>query len=198
MHLEGFPQPVTLRDGTHVVIRPLRAIDGSELLEFYRSFPEEERQFLRDDVSSPEWVDRFLKKVDFEEVVSLVAELDGAVIGETTLYRTRYGWTRHVGEIRVAVAHALRRKGLGTALARTLVKLATNMGIEKMVVQVVENQVAARRTFEKLGFSQEATLRAHVKDVRGMKRDVMVMSNDVSHIWQAMEAMVSDYSPTVE
>lgn len=198
MHLEGFPQHVTLRDGTQVVIRPLRAIDGAELLEFYRAFPEEERQFLRDDVSSPEWVERFLKKVDFEEVVSLVAELDGAVVGETTLYRTRYGWTRHVGEIRVAVAHSLRRKGLGTALARTLVRLATNMGIEKMVVQVVENQVAARRTFEKLGFTHEATLRAHVRDIRGLKRDLLVLSNDVSHIWQAMEAMIADYSPTHE
>ena len=38
MHLEGFPQPVTLRDGTEVVIRPLCAIDGAELLEFYRAF----------------------------------------------------------------------------------------------------------------------------------------------------------------
>lgn len=198
MHLEGFPEHVTLRDGTHVVIRPLRAIDGSELLEFYRALPEEERQLLRDDVSSPEWVDRFLKKVDFEEVVSLVAELDGRVVGETTLYRTRYGWTRHVGEMRVSVAPAMRRSGLGTALARTLVKLAIDMGVEKMVVQMVESQVAARRTFEKLGFAPEATLRAHAKDVRGKKRDLIVMSNDVSHIWHAMEAMVSDFSPMHE
>ncbi|MBP7797890.1 MAG: GNAT family N-acetyltransferase [Thermoanaerobaculaceae bacterium] len=198
MHLEGFPQPVTLRDGTEVVIRPLCAIDGAELLEFYRAFTEEERQFLRDDVSSPEWLERFLKKVDFEEVVSLVAELDGAIVGETTLYRTRYGWTRHVGEIRVAVARDLRRKGLGIALSRAVVKLATNLGIEKMVVQVVENQVGARHTFEKLGFTQEATLRAHVKDIRGLKRDLLVLSNDVSHIWHAMEAMVADYSPMHE
>ena len=198
MHLEGFPQPVTLRDGTEVVIRPLCAIDGAELLEFYRAFTEEERQFLRDDVSSPEWLERFLKKVDFEEVVSLVAELDGAIVGETTLYRTRCGWTRHVGEIRVAVARDLRRKGLGIALSRAVVKLATNLGIEKMVVQVVENQVGARHTFEKLGFTQEATLRAHVKDIRGLKRDLLVLSNDVSHIWHAMEAMVADYSPMHE
>jgi histone acetyltransferase (RNA polymerase elongator complex component) len=53
-------------------------------------------------------------------------------------------------------ARSFQRKGLGMALARELAKLAVNSGIEKMVVSVVENQVGARRAFEKLGFQAEA------------------------------------------
>ena len=80
-------------------------------------------------------------------------------------------------------------------MASTLVKIATDLGIEKIVVNMVENQLGARRTFEKLGFQKEAVLPRHVKDVSGVKRDLIVMANDVSQIWAAMESLVQDYSP---
>ncbi len=196
MKLEGFPQNVTLRNGSAVVIKPLDATDAPALLKFYRALPEEDRLSLRDDVTKPEWLRRFVAKIESGEVVSLVAEREGRLVAEASLYRALHGWTRHVGEIRVSVAPALRRGGLGSVLARELVKLSTRMGVEKMVVQVVENQVAARRLFRKLGFKQEAVLRGHVKDIHGMKRDLIVGANDVSHIWEAMEALVADFSPT--
>ena len=123
---------------------------------------------------------------------------DGKIVGEATLYRALHGWTVHVAELRVAVAPPMRRNGLGTALARELVRLATRTGIEKMIIQVVENQVGARKMFRKLGFRQEAVLRGHVKDIHGMKRDLIVGANDVSHIWDAMESLVADFSPSVE
>jgi RimJ/RimL family protein N-acetyltransferase len=61
---------------------------------------------------------------------------------------------------------------------------------------VVENQIAAKRALEKLGFRDEAVLKGHVKDIHGIKRNLLVMSNDVSHLWEAMAEMVADYSPT--
>ena len=71
------------------------------------------------------------------------------------------------------------------------------LGVEKMIVQMVENQLSARRVFERMGFRQEAVLRGHVKDIRGARRDLLVLSNDVSHIWAAMEALMADSSPEV-
>ncbi len=120
---------------------------------------------------------------------------EGAVLAEATLYRPRHGWSAHVGELRVAVAPAHRRQGLATALAGFLVKLATDQGADKLIVEVVENQLAARRTFEKLGFQREAVLRAHVKDRAGIRRDLLILATDVSHVWAAMEALVADSSP---
>ncbi len=196
MTLEGFPQHLTLRDGTKVVVRSVEATDSNALLEFYRSLGEADREFLTDDVTKPEWVQRFVRLVQLHEIVSLVAEHEGKVIGEATLYRTPHGWTAHVGELRVSTAPAFRRKGLGTVLAHELVRVATGLGLEKLIVQMVENQAAARRTFARLGFKEEAVLRGHVKDIHGIKRNLVIASNDVSHIWDAMEAMVADFSPT--
>ena len=195
--LEGFPQDLTLKDGTKVVVSPLEATSAAALLEFYRSLPEEDRLYLRDDVTKPEWLERFVAGVQHGEVVSLIAEQKGSVVGEASLYRALHGWTAHVGEVRVSVSPRLRRSGLGSALARDLVKVAIGLGVEKMVAQFVESQTAARRLFERLGFRQEAVLRGHVKDIHGIKRDLMIASNDVSHLWEAMEALVSDFSPTV-
>jgi RimJ/RimL family protein N-acetyltransferase len=127
-----------------------------------------------------------------------VAERDGKIVGNATLSRTLHGWSTHVGELRIAVARAFQRKGLGTALARELVKLAQDAGLEKTVATVVDNQIGAKRAFGKLGFRAEAVLKGRVKDVHKTKRNLVIMTNDVSHIWEAMETLLQDYSPSQE
>lgn len=195
MALDSFPANVTLRDGTAITIQPLQQSCANALLSFYRHLPEEDRKVLKDDVTTAEWAEGFLKKVETQEVISLVAKAGGKVVGETTLYRALRGWTRHVGEMRVAVAAAYRRKGLASALAGAMVKVATDLGIEKIIVQVVDNQTGARRTFEKLGFHKEAVLPHHVMETSGIKRDLIILANDVSQIWAAMETANQDFAP---
>lgn len=197
MTLEGYPREITLRDGSTLTVRPIEAADEEALLAFYRGLPEEDRLFLRDDVTSQLWADRFIGSIDYETVIPLLAETAGEVVANGTLYRTLHGWTTHVAEIRMAVARHFQRQGLGTAMLRELVRVATSAGVEKMIANVVDNQVGAIRAFEKRGFHREAILKGHVKDIHGIKRDLVIMSNDVSHIWDAMAAMVADYSPTL-
>jgi RimJ/RimL family protein N-acetyltransferase len=197
MRLEGFPREATLRDGRTVKLRPIQPDDETTLGEFYRDLPEEDRLFLREDVRRPGWAEEFIHAVDFDSIVSLVAESQEKIVGNATLYRSRHGWSAHVAELRIAVARQFQRHGLGTALASLLVRHAIALGLEKIVAHVVDNQVGAKRAFEKLGFRQDAVLPGHVKDIRGVTRDLVVMSNDVSHLWEAMAALVSDYSPTM-
>jgi RimJ/RimL family protein N-acetyltransferase len=192
MKLEGFPRTIHLRDGLTLSVRPTAQGDEAALLAFYRELPQEDRLFLKDDVTTESWAERFIRRIGRGEATSLIAELDGKVLAEATLYRATHGWSTHVGEVRVAVARAYRRKGLATTLAGLLVKLATDQGADKIIVEVVENQVAALRTFEKLGFHKEAVLRDHVKDRSGIRRDLLILANDVSHIWAAMEALIAD------
>jgi RimJ/RimL family protein N-acetyltransferase len=195
MGIDGYPQQVTLHDGTRITLSLLESTDGPCVTAFYRGLPEEERMVLKDDVMTDGWAERFLANVARKEVVSVLAKKGRIVVGEASLYRTLHGWTRHVGEVRVAVDKSERRKGLATELAAALVKTATDLGIEKIIVQVVENQLGARRIFEKLGFRKDAILPHHVMDLSGQKRDLIVLANDVSQIWAAMEAMIQDFSP---
>jgi len=192
MKLQGFPRTITLRDGSKLCVRLTAKGDEARLLVFYRDLPREDRLFLKDDVTTESWAERFIRRIGRGEATSLIAEQEGKVLAEATLYRAAHGWSTHVGELRVAVAVSHRRRGLATALAGLLVKLATDQGADKIIVEVVENQASALRAFEKLGFQREAVLRGHVKDISGMRRDLLVLSNDVSHIWAAMETMVAD------
>ena len=159
------------------------------LVTFYGGLTLEERLVLKDDVTTPEWAQRIRQGLEAGEVICLIAVKGHELVGEVTLHRSISGWTRHVGEVRVACHPDFRRRGLGTHLVGALVQIATDLGIEKIIVQVVENQLGARRTFEKLGFKKEAVLAHHILDFGGTKRDLIVMANDVPHIWAAMEAI---------
>jgi len=194
MALEGFPKKANLRDGSQVLLRPLGFEDAEALLLLYRSLPEEDRLVLRDDVSKTEWSERFLTRVALGDVLSLVAEEDGRMVAEASLYRQRHGWMAHVGEVRVSVDRAHRGRGLGFVLARELVRLARDLGLEKLVAQMVETQVAARRVFERLGFASEAVLRGHVKDSHGQPRDLLLLASTTDRIWRGLEA-ASDAQP---
>lgn len=187
-----FSTTIKLRGGSSLTVRAAGPGDEDALLAFYKGFPQDERLFLKDDVTSRGWAERFIERIQRGEAASLIAESGGKVVAEATLYRATHGWSTHVGELRLAVARSWRRKGLGTALAGQLLHLGADQGADKIVVEVVQDQVPALRTFEKLGFQQEAVLRGHVKDANGIRRDLLVLANDVSHIWAAMEALVED------
>jgi L-amino acid N-acyltransferase YncA len=192
---QGYPHTLALRDGTKIQIAILKQEEGKALHAFYRALPEEDRMVLKEDVRLAAWSERFLAKVAEGSIICLVATVEGEVVAEGSLYRTFHGWTRHVGEVRLTVGPAWRRKGLGRALATGLVKIATDLGIEKIIARVVENQVAAFHIFQRLGFMKEAVLHRHVTDLSGTKRDLLILANDVSQIWSTMEAMVMDFEP---
>jgi RimJ/RimL family protein N-acetyltransferase len=198
MNLGSYPVEVGLREGTQATVRPMELKDGPGVLDFYRALPEEDRLFLRDDVTRPSWLERFTSQIDYNRLVPLIAEQGGKVVGNAALYRSLHGWSVHVGEIRVVVARALQGKGLGSLLVRELTRIAVDAGLEKMVASVVDNQVGAKRAFEKLGFKPEAVLKGHVKDIHGSKRDLVILANDVSHIWESMESLLQDFSPSLE
>jgi L-amino acid N-acyltransferase YncA len=104
----------------------------------------------------------------------------------------------HVGQMRIVVARPFQHQGLGAALARELMRIAIDIGLEKMTARMMDNQYGAIRAFQKIGFRTEAIMHGMVKDVSGRPRNLVIMANDISQIWQAMEALVSDLPPSRE
>jgi RimJ/RimL family protein N-acetyltransferase len=195
--METFELPcmVTLHTGRSATLALANASDGGELLRFYRAMPEDDRLVLKDDVTTSDWLDRFLAKLRSGEAISVIGRVGGDICGEATLCLTLHGWSRHVGEIRLNVDRAARGQGLGLELARQIVKVAIDRGIDKLVAHMVDGQIAAKRTFEKLGFSKEAELPGHVQDIHGKKHTLLVYADDVSHVWSAMEGLLGDFRP---
>jgi hypothetical protein len=77
---KAHPKEVTLRDRSTVMCRPLQDSDTDALLSFFRAIPEQERFFLKDDVTSPQVIGDWLRQV--ERAFALVAETSGRIVGE--------------------------------------------------------------------------------------------------------------------
>jgi RimJ/RimL family protein N-acetyltransferase len=187
MSIKGFPKQVTLRDRTVVTLRPMVREDQGGLLDFFRRLAPEDRQFLKDDVTRPEIIEGWARGLNYDRVLPILAEFEGRIIGDATLHRQEYGWMRHVGEIRVVTDPYFRRRGLASAVAREIFYLALQAGLDKMVAEMVADQFAAIKVFEKLGFQEEARLANHVVDLQGRKHDLVIMTTDIPALMLKMQ-----------
>ena len=111
----------------------------------------------------------------------LVALVDGSVAGYAAVLRG-WGWSRHVGELRLATAPTYRQRGIGRLLAQRIVVEADEVGLEKLTVDVVAGQDRLFGMFTKLGFQQEGRLRAQVRSSGGATHDLLVLSHFVDKL----------------
>ena len=63
---------------------------------------------------------------------------------------------------------------------------AVDLGLAKLVVEVIADQTALIGMFGALGFDAEALLADHVRDRSGQIRDLLVLANDVESQFAAM------------
>ncbi|MDP2673682.1 MAG: GNAT family protein [Dehalococcoidia bacterium] len=173
----AFPKEVGLRDCNRVLVRPPEDGDEQALLEFFLHIPEEERFFLKEDVTAPDVVHRWVRERDFRRALALLA-LDGSrIVADAVLIRRRGNSRSHTGEIRVVVAPEYRDHGLGTALIRELCDIADDAGLEKVMFELVaDKEQEAIRAAEWLGFLRVATIEGGAVDPLGHHHDVVLMA----------------------
>jgi L-amino acid N-acyltransferase YncA len=174
--IEAYPKNLLLRDGSPAVIRPLAANDADRLLEFFQRVPQEERYYLKEDVTSPEVIQRWCRDIDFQRVVPLVALVGDRIVADATLHRSRALARCHVGELRIVVDPAYREIGLGRRLIGELLDIAVELGLITAVFELVDHHedlaIAAARS---MGFQTAAVLKGRIRDVWGDHRDLIVM-----------------------
>ncbi len=185
--MKGYPKKAVLKDGSQVLIRALEPLDMKALHGFFNGLPLDTRLCLREDVADSEVVERWMKEFDQSHILPLIALEEERIIADATLRQPRFGWGRHVGEVRVVVDPEFQGLGLASILINELVHEAARRGIDKIIGMFMEEQFAARRILEKVGFRQEAVLRKHVKDIHGKKHDLIVLSQDVEELWRRFE-----------
>jgi RimJ/RimL family protein N-acetyltransferase len=188
--VKEFSKTIQLKDGTRIVIRPLSKQDGPALLKFFSALPEEDRLFLKEDVTNKDVIDRWIRDLDFDKVLPLVAGKDSVILGDATLHFNKYRWQRHMAEIRCVVAREYQQKGLGTALMKELVSFAQQKNVSKIRANVMDIQRSAQRAFQRLGFKKEAELKDFLIDKEGKPHNLILMVNDISEMWQKMEDLL--------
>lgn len=176
----GYPKQIMLFDGQLVTVRPMEETDEKALLDFFRQLPEEDRFYLKDDVTSPDVIGHWAKNISFFRTFPLLALVDGRVVADATLHQKRPGGRRHMGEIRISVDPDYRNQGMGTKMVKELIEVAYLRRLELVTLELVEGMEAkAIGMAERLGFERRAVLTGHVKDQQGKTQDLVILELSV-------------------
>ena len=169
------PKTFVLRSHS-IVLRSLRTEDREAMVAFARSLPPNDLLFLWQDITQPAEVDRWIRAIDEDGLITLVAWEGPAIVGYATFDRSRAQWMRHVAEIRVVVGESNRGMGVGRLLLELAFEMAIEAGVAKVVARMTPDQTQAIELFRRLGFVHEATLHGHAIGVHGCTHDLLVYS----------------------
>jgi RimJ/RimL family protein N-acetyltransferase len=181
---------VVLRDGRQVTIRGIRPDDTDRSFAFFSELPEEDRRYLRVDVTRREVVEARARDVDAGRVVRLVAVAGDEIIADGSLEVAGHGWGENIAELRLIVARPYQRLGMGALLARELFFIAAERKVDRVVARVMGPQEGARQILRRLGFKDEFLIPAHVRDRNGNWQDLIIMRCNLEDLWVEMEGLL--------
>ena len=161
---------------------PLSSEVVAPLEAFFGRIPESDHSSFAEDVFEPGLVESWLHDARGRRSVAVEGD---QVVGYLAVLPL-VGWSAHVGSVRIVVDPAVRGKGVGRALSRSALLTGLELGLTKLVVEVVADAAPAVAMFEKLGFEPEALLRDHVRDRNGDLRDLLVLAHFVEGTWSSM------------
>jgi len=175
--IAAYPKEITLRDNSPIGIRPLEPDDGEALREFFLGIPDDERYFLKDDVTATTTIQQWTEHLNYDRALPLVAVAEGRIIGEAVLIRKRGNARSHVCDLRVTVAPAWRNKGLGTALIRELCDIANDADLDKALFEVVDDcQTGAADAARAIGFVTAGRIEGGARDIDGHLHDITLLA----------------------
>jgi L-amino acid N-acyltransferase YncA len=167
--MEEYPKKITLPDGTSLTLRPMSRDDQYALYRFFISLAEEDRRFLRNDVTDRKLIEKWARNLNYDRVLPILAEYDGRIVANATLHYQTFGWGRHVAEVRVTIAPEFQGRRLGAALLDELTHLAAQSKVKKLLARIVIKREGVIRAFESAGFSKLTILKNYVKDLQSQE-----------------------------
>ncbi len=168
----------TARDGREVVLRRVRWEDLDDLMELINSLIDENAHIILNAKvtkdQEADWLGRYLAEIENEKRISVAAEVDGHVVGnsEVTL---KTGAQSHVGELGIVIESGYRDIGIGTEMIRVLIEESRKRGLKLLVLRLFADNERARRVYENLGFRETGRV-ARALYRMGMYSDEVTMA----------------------
>lgn len=186
-------EQVELSGNRVVVLRePEVARDLDRMVQFFTNLPPEVRNHLRYQVTQVAPLRARLEQLDGQDHWRLIAEFNGHIVGDATLDREPYGWTRHVANLRFVVAPGPEAQGVGPVLCSQLVAIGAAAGIELLYSEVMADQAWQIHALEDVGFVQEGVRKGFAKGLDGKRHDLIVMANDLEGIWSHLGDLLEE------
>jgi len=153
--------PYTLRDGTQVLLRPIRPEDEPIEAELIKNLSEESKRFrffyVIKDITH-EMLVRFCN-IDYDREMAIIAEYtdNNGRKRNVGVGRLIMDPSRKRGEFAVVVADDFQGKGLGTKLVDILIQIADEKGLETIYGIVMPENTRMIELCRKMGFDVRYT-----------------------------------------
>ncbi len=160
-----YVEPFNLKDGAPVIIRPIRPEDEALLIHFHEKLSEQSvylRYFHALNFSQRIAHDRLARIAtnDYDREIALVVEQvtpsqAGAEPLRQVLAVARLSRIPNTGdaEFAVLIRDDMQKQGLGTTLVTKLIEIGRAEGLERIVGEILPENVGMKRVTEKLGFT---------------------------------------------
>lgn len=172
--LSNYRHIEVLKDGPRVLFRPLLPEDKERLASLFARVSTEDGEYFRSDISSPDAVSAWCDRLDYTQIVPLIALVNERIVGLATLYIGRE-YTRHIAWIHIYLDKEFRRRGVGTAMIKAQIDIGRMLGLQQVIAEVVVSQPKVIRAFEELGFKFEFQHRDYFISKVGETFDMAVL-----------------------
>jgi acetyltransferase len=151
---------LTLKDGSELVLRPIRPDDEPMLVKFHQTLSERVvyfRYFHSASLKSRVAHERLARicSVDHDREIVLVADYKDPKTGQHSILgvgRLNKLQDRREAEVAVVVSDHFQQRGLGTELLRHLIQIAREQKLKRLTGEVLRENVAMQTLAKKFGF----------------------------------------------
>jgi RimJ/RimL family protein N-acetyltransferase len=146
------------KNGTKCIIRTAQESDAEKILNYLNKIVNDEDCFF---ILTPTEMEKHTVETEKEWVkkhqnsgsIAIVAEIDGDIVGLTSVVNSAAKRLRHIGVLGMSVLEQYRGLGLGSELMRTVLCWAQKDAvIEKVAFEVFATNSRAIKLYKKFGF----------------------------------------------
>lgn len=150
-----YSESIMLKDGTKALLRPIRPDDEPRIIKFYEDLSQEAlRQRYLKMMHYEELVahERLLRICfnDYDREISLVVEIKGEILGVGRFSKIPGSSDATFALI---VKDRWQNQGIGSKILKTIIAIAKSEGIQKLMAQMLEENVQMQQMCRTLGFS---------------------------------------------
>ncbi len=166
------------RDGRAWILRAARPTDARALARLFADVRGEGRYLVTPPTAVSEPSEAFFigEMIRGGNSLALVAEADGAVVGNVLVGVERNATSDHLGTLSICVARDWRDAGIGTVLMQAAQTWTRERGLAKLALGVFPDNDRAIAVYERVGFEREGLRRRQYRGAGGTFRDELLMA----------------------
>ncbi len=165
---------IKIKDDLKPIIRKATTEDANEVVALVKQvmaevsfFHKEPEEFSITAVEESEYIKR--------TSLFLVAEIEGKMVGSTTLQRGNSVRTSHVGDFGITILKEYCGFKIGTLLMEEVIKWCKENGVEKIELEVFEENTPGIALYKKFGFIEEGRRNRNIK-IHGEYKNTLLLA----------------------